>query len=175
MNLNLGSGRTRNTLDVITLDHAGWKHIDVCAAYEPDERYDFSGGIREPDGSVGEIWMGDVLEHIPRAKCGFVLSECARVLHRGGRLRVAVPDMGLVMRRWLDADGLEAPEGMPLSWLIWGEQDERRGVNVVADSHFNGFTETSLRAALRGAGFEQAERIPVHGVWYELAMQARKP
>ncbi len=175
MKLNIGQGRTRNTLNVVTLDHAGWKHIDVCPTYEPDECYDVTGGIREPDASVESIWMGDVLEHMPRAKVGFVLSECARVLQPGGTLLVAVPDMAAVLSRWLEQGGIEKPDEMPLTWLIWGEQDESGGgANAEPDTHRHGFTEASLAAALTGAGFVSAERTTVHGVWYELAMRATK-
>lgn len=175
MKLNIGQGRTRNTLNVITQDHAGWKHIDVCAAYEPDECYDVSAGIREADGSVERIWMGDVLEHFRRVQVPTVLRECARVLADGGELLVAVPDMTTVMRRWLERDGIDEAEGIPLAWLIWGEQDESgAGANAGPDTHRSGFTEASLAAQLRAAGFTSVERTSVHGVWYELAMRATK-
>jgi hypothetical protein len=176
--LNIGQGRARNTLDVVAplLGGDGWKHIDICAAYEPDECYDVSTGIREPDGSVACIWMGDVLEHIPRAKTASVLTDCHRVLSPGGALLVCVPDMSEVMRRWVATDGLPT-EGMPLSWLIWGEQDESGGgANEVPDTHRNGFTAASLSTALGTAGFGAVERVVIHGgqCWYELSMLAKK-
>jgi hypothetical protein len=176
MNLNLGQGRTRHTLDVISTDHANWKHIDVCAAYEPDECYDFSAGIREPDGSVDKVWMGDVLEHIERAKVPTILRDIRRTLKSGGQLLLVVPDMAAVMPRWLESGGVDVASDMHLSWLIWGEQDvSGNGANAGPDTHRCGFTERSLREALRDADFVNIERTRVHGVWYELAMQARKP
>lgn len=180
MNLDIGQGRSRDMANILDAAHIGWgpqkwKHIDVCAAYEPDECYDVTRGIREADGAVQHIWMGDILEHFPRNKLRFVLEECHRVLAPGGELLIVTPDMAGVMAKWLERQGIEDQEGMPLSWLIWGEQDEGHdGANAGPDTHRLGFTEASLRAALLGAGFTSALRVSVHGIWYELAMLARK-
>lgn len=170
MNLNLGSGISgKAALSVVTRDPSAWKSIDICPLFEADEHYDLTAGIREPDGSVDEIWMGDVLEHIQRAKAKLVVSECFRVLKDGGRVRISVPDMAKVMPIWLSSAGTTGSD------LIWGQQGEAIGCNHVPDSHFNGFTEASLTSLLIDAGFEAVERVTIHGVWYELAVQARKP
>lgn len=168
--LNLGSGKTSPaTLNVITLDHTGWKHIDICPIYYTTECYDISEGIREDDNSIEEIWMGDFLEHILRVKSAFVLKECFRVLKPGGDILISVPDMAVVMPIWLKADGMHA------CWnLIWGEQDENGQLNQIPDSHFNGFTEQSLTKLLSSIGFSTIQRIGLHKNWYELAMRAYK-
>ncbi len=170
MNLCIGQGRTRTTLDVITIDHNGWKTIDVFEGYSPDECYDVTTGLREADDSIGVIWMGDVLEHFPHARVSFVLRECRRVLQPGGRLLISVPDMIVVMSRWL-----KNPADYEATWLIWGEQDETNdGYNLEADSHKCGFTPSTLHAVLRGAGFTDIESMTYHGTWYELGVVATK-
>ena len=167
MNLNLGCGPNRESLNVITLDHAGWKFVDSFAAYNPDECYDFSEGIREGDGTVDRIWLGDALEHCIRYRTDKVLAECWRVLNPGGQLLISVPDMETVMPRWLAGEE-------ELGGLIWGHQDERGGGNETADTHKTGFTQKTLTAALLRAGFGKYRRLSVHGVWYELAVEAVK-
>jgi len=171
--LNLGSGMSGiAAVDVLGIGRDGWKSIDICPAYGADESYDVTEGIRELDDSVALIWMGDFLEHVPRAKCVPLLRECRRVLKMGAQLRISVPDMTKVMLRWLVDDDGESDE---LSWLVYGQQGEtQEGRNAGPDSHLNGFTESRLRAALRHAGFITATRVTYHGVWFELGMLTEK-
>lgn len=171
MKLSLGSGiNARESLRIITNTPMAWKCIDICKHYATDECYDITEGIREADGTVDEIWMGDFLEHIVRAKTAFVLAECFRVMQKGGTLRISVPDMAKTLPLWLQADGID--EGS--ARLIWGDQDTLTGRNVIPDSHFNGFTENSLKKLLVEAGFAQVHRTSYHGVWFELAMEVVK-
>ena len=167
MNLNLGCGPNRASLNVITLDPAGWKSVDVFAAYNPDECYDFSLGIREQDDTIRTIWLGDALEHCVKWRVAGVLKDCYRVLMPGGKLLISVPDMATVMPRWLAGE-------LELDGLIWGHQDEIGGGNDVGDSHRIGFTESTLFAALKTAGFSVMRRIGIHKVWYELAAEVVK-
>jgi hypothetical protein len=171
MKLNLGSGISGpSALNVITRDHTGWKHIDICPLYDTTECYDISQGIRELDNSVEQIWMGDFFEHLLRIKAKFVLQECFRVLQPSGNILISVPDMAVAMPLWLKSDGDE--EGC--ANLIWGQQDHLNEKNQIPDSHFNGFTEKSLSKLLSTVGFTKINRIGIHKVWFELAVQAYK-
>ncbi len=166
MNLNLGCGPNRASLNVVDHDHSRWKFIDSFEAYKPDECYDFSLGIREPNESADRIFLGDALEHVVHWRTHKVLCECHRVLVKGGSLLVVVPDMGKVMPQFL-ATG----EGIG---LIWGHQDAQGGGNEWGDSHKTGFTEEVLFRELRKAGFYTMRRGSLHDVWYELAVEAVK-
>jgi ubiquinone/menaquinone biosynthesis C-methylase UbiE len=189
MKLDLGSGQTCPApLNVITLDHTGWKHIDICPLFKTDECYDISEGIREKDNSVEEIWMGDFFEHLLRLKAKFVMKECCRVLQPGGRLRISVPDMAIAMPLWLAHETQHecAPQfvnGKPLFTddfghglyvCIWGDQDEKYQINSIPDSHKSGYTEKSLKNLMKSSGFSKTDRISIHGTWYELAIDAYK-
>ena len=75
--LNLGSGRT---------PIPGWTNVDIKA-----------GGSAYPltqyaDGSVDEIRASHILEHFSHHEVALVLREWVRVLKRGGKLYIAVPD-----------------------------------------------------------------------------------
>src|SRR5215218_10355008 len=50
-------------------------------------------------GEVDVVWCSEVLEHVPDTVA--FLTEARRVLRRGGRLLVTVPDHGLVKRTLL--------------------------------------------------------------------------
>jgi predicted SAM-dependent methyltransferase len=168
--LNLGVGQSTATLNVLTLDHSGWKHIDICAAYNPTECYDISQGIREVDNSVEEIWMGDFFEHLLRLQAIFVAKECYRVLKPGGKVSVCVPDMAAAVKRFFDYDGDDKVAGN----LIWGCQDEEGQKNCIADTHKYGYTENSLTTLFKSIGFKDIKRIQLHKIWYELSICAIK-
>lgn len=171
MKLNLGSGISGPAaLNVITMDHTDWKHIDICPHYYTTECYDISKGIKEETDSVEEIWMGDFFEHLLRTKAIFVLQECYRVLKTNGKINISVPDMAKAMPLWLASDG-----DINYANMIWGQQDENNnGKNDIPDSHFNGYTENSLIKLFVKTGFIRVKRISIHGVWYELALEAYK-
>ena len=162
MRLNLGSG--------ISGYRPGWKNIDIFPGFNPDECYDVSEGIREEDSTADEILMGDFLEHIQYAKTNFVLKESYRVLKSGGVIRISVPDMEKVMPLWLRQKGMD----LGLTMLIWGQQGTVIGSNFIHDSHFNGFTEASLKKVLEDVGFRDVKRTSINRTWFELAMEAWK-
>lgn len=189
MKLNLGSGINGvASLNVITMDQTGWKFIDICKDYPAHEHYDITTGIREEDNTIEEIWMGDFFEHLMRKNAKFVIQECFRVLKKDGKLRVSVPDMAVVMPLWL-AHNTQldcAPSfinGAPLfndtfvmllDGCIWGGQDDLHGKNCEADTHYNGYTEKSLKKLAKLVGFSNINRISIHGTWFELAIEAYK-
>jgi glycosyltransferase involved in cell wall biosynthesis len=183
--LNLGSGISGlKALDIITMvpvgvknnqmlytnDQSGWKNIDMCADYNPHECYDLSQGIKEEDNSIEEIWMGDFFEHLLRIKSEFVIKECFRVLKPGGRLRMSLPDMAIVMPLWLKEDEKQSE----YSQLIFGDQDELYQKNSIPSAHFHGYTENSLKKMLSSVGFKDIKRIGIHKNWCELAIEAYK-
>lgn len=181
MKLNLGSGYSGNdALFVLTgrRQHPDWICVDVAEHYRDAAKgcarfdcYDFSEGIREQDASIELVWLGDTLEHVYKHRCDFVLSECFRVLQPGGRILISVPDAAAAMAAFLESDG----EDQGALDLIHGQQDARDGKNCGPDSHYNSFTEGSLRRKLQAAGFVDVERTGVHRVSWELAMTGRKP
>lgn len=54
-----------------------------------------------PDSSVDAIYTSHTLEHFSREDGRRFLEECYRVLRRGGILRVVVPDLQLVVAKYI--------------------------------------------------------------------------
>lgn len=65
---------------------------------------DLTKGIPHGDGTVDAVYSSHMLEHVTRDQAEFVLRECHRVLRPGGTLRVVVPDLRLLARKYLDGD-----------------------------------------------------------------------
>jgi predicted SAM-dependent methyltransferase len=92
--LNLGAGRMRIQ---------GWTSVDVGG--DPDIHSDLRRPLPVRDGTVAEVYMSFVLEHLaPGAEVGNLLREVWRVLQPQGRLRVAVPDAEKWLRAYVHKD-----------------------------------------------------------------------
>lgn len=123
------------------------------------------------DDSVAAIFCSHTLEHIPRARLSFVLGEFRRVLHREGLLRVAVPDIELAIRAYLERDWsffaasevTPADPDVPLggllaSWFYSTRPNEAHGFG-----HVHCFDYEYLAHWLRMAGFGRIWRSRYRG------------
>ena len=67
--------------------------------------WDLKRGIPFPDGTFDVVYHSHVLEHLGREDAPGFLRECRRVLRAGGSIRVVVPDLEQLARRYLDVVG----------------------------------------------------------------------
>ena len=149
--LDLGCGAGRF---VAALRDAGADPVGVelaAAAIERARRNAPRADLRlvEPDGGLplghGEIdlvWCSEVLEHVPET--GAFLNEVRRVLKRGGRVLITVPDHGR-LRRALIAVARHERHYDPLG------------------QHLRFYTRRSLTRALEATGFSEVRVQPLGG------------
>jgi SAM-dependent methyltransferase len=69
---------------------------------------DASKKIPLPDGSVEVLYTSHMLEHMTRADVTKFLRDVYRVLMPGGIIRIAVPDIGKLVNRYLDSGDADA-------------------------------------------------------------------
>lgn len=100
------------------------------------------------DGSVSEIYASNVLEHFPHVQTVTVLREWRRVLKKGGKLWVSVPDFEQTVRIFL-MHGLTDW----VQYLAWG--DQAHPLNY----HYINFTFGTLAKACDKAGFSDIKRV----------------
>ncbi len=103
---------------------------------------------RFKDESVEAVYASNILEHWPIADTVKVLSEWNRVLKKGGKLYVSVPDFDAAVRLYQQV-GL-------VKWLkfhLWG--DQKHSLNY----HYVGFTLASLSKDLFDAGFSDIKKV----------------
>jgi len=100
------------------------------------------GSLPLEHGEVDVVWCSEVLEHVPDTVA--FLTEVRRVLRRGGRLLVTVPDHGRVKRTLL-ALGHHDAHYDPLG------------------QHVRFYTRRSLRRALVATGFSAVRIAPLGG------------
>ena len=149
LDLGCGAGRFIAALREAGADPVG---VELAQAALERARHNVPGAdlrLVAPDGSLplphGEfdvVWCSEVLEHVPDTVA--FLTEARRVLKRGGRLLVTVPDHGPLRRILLALTGHDAHYD-PLG------------------QHVRFYTRRSLTRALAATGFTQVRLEPLGG------------
>ncbi len=140
----------------------GWDHIllDIDPRGQPDIVCDARRMHTLPGEQYDAVYCSHNLEHYYRHDCSKVLAGFLHVLKPDGFADILVPDMMAVMKHVaehdLDIESVlyEAPAGpITVRDVIygWAKEIERSGEDFFA--HKSGFSDRSLSAALRQAGF----------------------
>ena len=142
----------------------GWLNLDV----QPFAHVDIVGSIATsiplPDGSVEEIYASHVLEHLGfQTEISAALHEIRRVLRRGGRFYVAVPDLDAITRLF-STPGRGVDEQLTLMAMIFGAQTD------AYDFHKIGLNQAILSVYLLEAGFTTAQRVPNFGLFEDSSL-----
>lgn len=126
----------------------GFKTVDLSEEHDVDIRSDVSDLSMFEDGSVTELYCSQVLEHFPHVKTDSVLKEWHRVLKKGGKIVIGVPDFA----RAIELYQLHGLTDWVMNFL-YGDQ------GYPLAYHYRPFTFSSLAAILDKAGFSQIKRI----------------
>jgi predicted SAM-dependent methyltransferase len=82
--------------------HPDWINIDIVATGPAVIAHDLSHGIPLPTNSCDVVYHSHILEHLRQENSFIFLQECHRVLKPGGIIRVAVPDLEVICRLYLE-------------------------------------------------------------------------
>lgn len=119
-----------------------WTHLDIDPGEHIEINCDF-GNIPLDDGSVEEIWIGDVIEHIPVWRWEEVLTEWNRILGMGGILNGNTPHLEGVVQQYVRGE-------IDLDWLLQNLYGDRR---AYPHQHYYLFTRETLDELLQKYGF----------------------
>ena len=159
--LNVGG----NSKDIAMPDiYKGWTQVwlDIDPAVNPDVLCDARELITLSANTYDAIYCSHNLEHYYRHDVKKVLAGFFHVLKKDGFAHIRVPDLGAVMREFVEKnmdinDTLYVSPAGPIAIQDviygWGKEIERSGNEFFA--HKIGFTETSLIATLMDANFYQ--------------------
>jgi predicted SAM-dependent methyltransferase len=121
---------------------------------------DVRRGLPYPDGAARYVYSSHMIEHMARWQGLALVRECARVLERGGVLRLATPDLAAVVDAYVRArhDGDVAAGDAFMSNLgTFVERPESRPATIVqrlfTAPHQWLYDEASLVRLLREGGF----------------------
>lgn len=118
VNVNLGCG---------TNIVKGWVNIDIVRPSNADKDFREGDALNIPmkDASVDYMVLDQVLEHLAMADIVPALYEIRRVLKKGGRCVIVVPDFEGAVKQWLEANLNESYDPMKYKWfsdVIYGNQ-----------------------------------------------------
>jgi predicted SAM-dependent methyltransferase len=78
-----------------------WVNLDWYPHSEYVEKANLIEKLKFPDETFEVVYTSHFVEHIPKEKLDFILSECYRVLKPRGILRIVVPDFENIVREYL--------------------------------------------------------------------------
>ncbi len=90
--LNLGCGQKY---------HKDWLNIDFVSNSEYVKGHNLLKGIPLNDESVDVVYHSHVLEHFSKEDGYHFIRECFRVLTKDGVIRIAVPDLEVIVKEYL--------------------------------------------------------------------------
>jgi predicted SAM-dependent methyltransferase len=139
--------------------HEGWKIFNI----QPGPHVNFVGNCLDlsqfSDGSVSELYLSHVLEHLDYRKEAFTaLTEFRRILVPGGRLMIGVPDLDVLCHLML-APFFAAQSKYYVMRMIYGGQEN------AYDYHKGGYNFAFLHSCLVDRGFERIKRVESFGLF----------
>jgi predicted SAM-dependent methyltransferase len=154
---------------------AGWLNTDLdpgiarAAGAQGSVMYmDASARFPIPDDAFDYAYAEHVIEHVTFAEGRTMLSECHRVLRRGGRIRVATPDLRQLVQLYVDREEPTVDQSEYVRWIAETFFADRTqvGATFVLNNAFRAwghmflYDEDTLRSTLLDAGFVDIRRMP---------------
>ena len=126
----------------------GYLTVDIDSRYNPDMVSDITNMHQVADATCDEIVASHVLEHISWPDSFKAISEFSRILKVGGILKIAIPDVLVLLDRI--KTGTSDFWAMGLIYGVGGRENE-------LEVHRYGFTSNMLGEILRFLGFDNFE------------------
>ncbi len=83
--------------------HTAWRNFDVRPVASAVEPWNITHGLPLESAAADACYASHLLEHLRRQDALALIKECFRVLKSGGVIRIAVPDLEAIVRRYLAA------------------------------------------------------------------------
>lgn len=160
---------------------------------KPDDFGDATN-LHYSDNTFDEVRSSHVMEHIPCTKINKSISEQFRVLKPGGKIRVVVPSLEILIERYNNKEQYrsfwESTKNDPglfidseLGRPFETDDEAFAAILYLNGNHLNAFTTESLTAILKRAGFinisscdDEEKGIPDGTITdYSLRLKAFKP
>ncbi len=136
----------------------GWKILNI----QKKEGVDFIGDISNLDQfdneSIEEIYSSHTLEHVRRKDILNTLKGINRVLKKGGKFYVSVPDLSILCHTFINPTAPPEVKFHVMGMMFGGQIDD-------FDYHYAGWTQEFLFDYLGQAGFSEGKRVETFGLF----------
>ena len=143
----------------------GWLNTDLMPMKSGIQYLDASKKFPFDDETFDYVFSEHLIEHLTCREGSAMVRECFRVLKKGGRLRLATPDL----RKWISLlnDPLEKDPEDYIRWYAEKFMEEGDGVSGICVLNHNIrnwghqflYDERTLRELLLNAGFGNIQRF----------------
>jgi len=127
---------------------------------------DVRNGLPFPDNSIWAIFSSHMLEHMNYEEANFVIKECYRVLCKDGVIRIIVPDLYQITKRYIDLITHDPKGEHSQNYLkdLGIQEPSQKGIKKVIfkifshSTHKHIYDEWSLKELLEKHGFININR-----------------
>lgn len=134
--------------------------VNIDRGGRPDLRRDVVRGLPFRDESVDAVYSEHFLEHLGRADGLRFLRECRRVLKPGGVVRIAMPDLDVLVNRYRSEDWRGDGDMFKLGYEWVGNRCEMLNLAMREWGHQWVYNEEELERAASRAGLTSLGRRP---------------
>ena len=136
----------------------GWKILNI----QKKDGVDFVGDLTDlsqfSDNSVEEVYASHVLEHVGQKKVLDTLKGVNRILNKGGKFYISVPDMDVLCKIFIDEKAEAKVKFHTMRMMFGGQIDDY-------DFHYFGWNFEFLNFYLMGSNFSKVERVNSFGLF----------
>ena len=143
----------------------GWHVLNI----QKKDGADFIGDISDlsqfKDDSIEEIYASHVFEHINQKNINKTLLGINRILKKNGKFYIAVPDMDILCKMFIDKTNTPQIKIHALKMIFGGQTDEY-------DFHYFGYNFDLLSNLLKKNGFKDVERVEKFSIFNDTSSYA---
>ena len=138
----------------------GFVNMDIEKPY--NEKLDARKGLPYADQAVDGVYSEHFFEHLTQAEGLCFLRECRRVLKRGGVVRIAMPDLDELVKRYMSEDWRGDGDMFKLGFDWVSNRCEMLNIAMREWGHKHVYNEEELVRIVSMAGLEPVARC-AHG------------
>jgi len=158
MRLHIGGEETKE----------GWKILNIQKMPGVDFIGDITDLTQFDDESLEEVYASHVLEHVGINKIASTFNGIYRILKKGGKFYISVPNLDTLARLFVNAS--EGQNKQAIMTMIYGGQTDSH------DFHYIGFWPLFLFAILKNAKFKRYEQVEFFNIFNDISsLKANTP
>ena len=142
-----------------------WKILNIQKFDGVDYVGDLTDLTQFSENCFNEIYASHVLEHVGQRKVKQTLLGINRILTKGGKLYISVPDMDILCKMFIDKKAGGSAKFDVMRMMFGGQTDE-------FDYHYFGWNYEFLNTYLLEAGFKKNERIKTFDIFNDTSSYA---